>query len=50
MSFPTGLTVDRTVDVLQDDAPPPLTDLDKSVRSECRTSLCVYDASNLAND
>ncbi|GAP89722.2 putative fatty-acid amide hydrolase [Rosellinia necatrix] len=34
MSFPTGLVVDRAVDIPRDDAPPPLSDLDQVVRSE----------------
>ncbi|KAI1739784.1 amidase [Xylaria scruposa] len=34
ISFPTGITVDRTIDVQKDDAPPALSDLDQVIRSE----------------
>ncbi|GAW22997.1 hypothetical protein ANO14919_125440 [Xylariales sp. No.14919] len=34
MAFPTGIAVDRAVDVLPSDAPRPLSDLDQVVRSE----------------
>ncbi|KAI0406649.1 amidase [Xylaria palmicola] len=34
MAFPTGMTADRTIDVLQDDAPEPLSDLDRVIQSE----------------
>ncbi|KAI1127626.1 amidase, partial [Nemania abortiva] len=34
LAFPTGLEVDQAIDVLQDDAPEPLSDLDKVIRGE----------------
>ncbi|KAI1422819.1 amidase [Xylaria sp. FL1777] len=34
MAFPTGVTVDREVDGLRDDAPQPLSDLDRVIRGE----------------
>ncbi|KAI0802263.1 amidase [Xylaria sp. FL0064] len=34
MAFPTGVMVDQAVDILQDDAPPPLSDVDQMIRSE----------------
>ncbi|KAI1154547.1 amidase [Nemania diffusa] len=34
LAFPTGIVVDQAIDVLQDDAPQPLSDLDKVIRSE----------------
>ncbi|KAI0481873.1 amidase [Xylaria cf. heliscus] len=34
VSFPTGLTVDKSIDVLREDAPGALSDLDQVIRSE----------------
>ncbi|KAI1293085.1 amidase [Xylaria venustula] len=34
MAFPTGVTVDRAVDIIRDDAPQPLSDLDRVIKSE----------------
>ncbi|KAI1114852.1 amidase [Nemania sp. NC0429] len=34
MAFPSGLTVDRAIDVLPGDAPQPLSDVDRVIRSE----------------